>query len=297
MRTFEEIQDEYHALCHMPVESRGEEIAKDAARFTLEWVMGNNVYPMSEQIKMDLFFGKLEDPGWNVRKSGPELDSHIRWLADSIKEKGVQEPLTIWMNGEIPTVTNGHCRLLAVKLAKKEGAEIKSVPVRVEERYASEGDRILSMITRNSGRPLSSLELSEVIRRLIAYGWTVAEVAKKTGYSSGQVNNMLTLSGLGPELTKPIEKGQVSSTLVVAEVRKKGPAEATKSIVGAIERAQGEGKQRATRKHMPREVGINWGHWGPILLKALQEICETPIQKVGPTIASARELIEKMEEK
>ncbi len=237
----------------------------------------------------------VEDPGWNVRKAGPDLDAHIRWLADSIKEKGVQEPLTIWMNGEIPTVTNGHCRLLAVKLAKKEGAEIKSVPVRVEERYASEGDRILSMITRNSGRPLSSLELSEVIRRLVAYGWTVAEVAKKTGYSIGQVNNLLTLSGLGPELTKPIEKGQVSATLVVAEVRKKGPAEATKSITGAIEKAKGEGKQRATRKHMPKGEGISWVKWGPILLNVLHEICETPIQKVGPAIASARGLIEQVE--
>ena len=57
----------------------------------------------------------VESDGWNVRKPGPELDSHIRWLADSIKEKGVQEPLTIYMNGTIPTVTNGHCRLAAVK--------------------------------------------------------------------------------------------------------------------------------------------------------------------------------------
>ncbi len=92
----------------------------------------------------------VEDPCWNVRKKTPELTAHIRWLADSIKEQGVREPLTVWMNDGVPTISNGHCRILAVALARKEGAEIKTVPVRVEDRYASEGDRILSMITRNS---------------------------------------------------------------------------------------------------------------------------------------------------
>lgn len=246
----------------------------------------------------------VEDPSFNVRRTGPGLDAHIRQLTDSIKERGVLEPLTVYMNGDVPTVTNGHCRLLAVKLAKKEGAEIKTVPVRVEERYANEGDRILSMITRNSGRPLTPLETSEVLKRLIAYGWTPAQVAKKTGYGIGQVNNLITLSGLGPELTKPIEKGEVSATLVVEEVRKKGPAEAAKSLSGAIEKAKGEGKTRATRKHIPPPAKdkellptVKWGIWGPRLLKTLQTIIDTPIGKVGDQIAAARGLIEEMEAK
>ncbi len=238
----------------------------------------------------------VEDPGWNVRKSGTELDAHIRWLADSIKEKGVQEPLTIWMNGDIPTVTNGHCRLLAVKLAKKEGAEIKTVPVRVEERYASEGDRILSLITRNSGRPLTPLETSEVLRRLVAYGWSAAEVSKKTGYSVGQVGNLLKLSSLGPELTKPVEQGKVSATLVVEQVRTLGETKAAKEIGDAIDRATRKGKKRATKKDLPQDEKINWNIWGPQLLKALTLIIETPISKVGLPITAARELMDKIKQ-
>ncbi len=247
----------------------------------------------------------VEDPGWNVRKSGEELDSHVRWLADSIKEKGVQEPLTIWMNGDIPTVTNGHCRLLAVKLAKKEGVEIKTVPVRVEERYASEGDRILSLITRNSGRPLTPLETSEVLRRLVAYGWSAAEVSKKTGYSAGQVGNLLKLSSFGPELTNPIQRGEVSATLVIEEVKKRGEVGAKESISGAIKTAKLKGNKKATKKDIPFTPPllkklpfskINWEIWGPQLLKALTLIIETPITKVGLPISAARELIDKIKQ-
>ncbi len=66
MRTPEEIQAEYHVLCHMAVESRGEEIVRDAASMTLAWAMGNNIHPVSEQIKRDLFFQSLEERDWNV---------------------------------------------------------------------------------------------------------------------------------------------------------------------------------------------------------------------------------------
>lgn len=250
----------------------------------------------------------VEDPGWNVRKAGPELDVHIRWLADSIKEKGVQEPLTIWMNGDIPTVTNGHCRLLAVKIVKAEGAEIKTVPVRVEERYANEGDRILSLITRNSGRPLTPLETSEVLRRLVAYGWGTADLVKKTGYGLGQIINLLKLSTLGPELTTSVQKGEVSASLVIDEVRQRGESGAKESIAEGIKTAKEKGKKRATKKDLPPtkprspklplgKGKIDWNFWGPKVTDSLRLIIDTPISKVGLPIAHARELIEKMDEK
>ncbi len=69
MRTFKALQDEYHVLCHMPVESRGEEIARDAARSALDWALGTNIYPMSTQIKQDLFFTKIEEKDWNVTET------------------------------------------------------------------------------------------------------------------------------------------------------------------------------------------------------------------------------------
>lgn len=237
----------------------------------------------------------VELPGWNVRKPGKELDAHVRWLADSIKERGVQEPLTIWMDEGRPTVTNGHCRLLAVKLAQKEGADIKAVPVRVEERYGNEGDRILSMITRNAGKPLSPLETSEVLKRLVAYGWSEEEVARKTGYGIGQTKNLLMLSSLPKDLTNPIEKGQVSASLVVEKVRKHGQEGARQAIDSAIKTAEDRGKPKATRKHFsdgPKP--IPWGIWGPKLKAALSKICDTPIKDVQGPITEAIELLDSM---
>ena len=248
----------------------------------------------------------VEDKGWNVRETGAELDAHIRMLADSIKERGVLEPLTIWLDGDVPKVTNGQCRLLAVRLAKKEGADIKTVPVRVEERYASEGDRILSLITRNSGKPLSSLETAEVVRRLAAYGWDQKEIAKKTGYSIGQIGNFMTLAGLGPELAKPIKDGEISATLVVQEIRDKGVEKAKESVSKAIKESKAEGKKKVTRRDIPVEKKprketehkpeTSWDKWGPLFLKALKGLVYAPANSWKERISDAKEMIKKYEE-
>ncbi len=69
MRTAEEIENEYLVLCFLSVTSRGEEIARDAARMALGWARGDNVYSVSEQIKRDLFFFELEEKDWNVTET------------------------------------------------------------------------------------------------------------------------------------------------------------------------------------------------------------------------------------
>ncbi len=211
----------------------------------------------------------IEDPSWNVRVRTPELKAHIRWLADSIKDQGVKEPLTIWMNNGVPTVSNGHCRLLAVKIAKGEGSEIKTVPVRLEERYSSEGDRILSLIIRNSGKPLEPLETAEVVKRLRNFGWSNKEIASKTGYSLAQIGNFLNMSSWGQDLKKPIEEGKVSASLMQDEVREKGQEGAARAVDGALKKT---GKKRVTRRDVSRKV--NWKVWGPKFVTIATDVAD-----------------------
>jgi len=213
-----------------------------------------------------------EEPGWNVRVEGPDLDSHVRLLADSIKQIGVQEPLTVYMKGEVPILTNGHCRLAAVKLAISEGAEIKAVPVRTEERYANEADRVLSLITRNSGKPLSALEQSEVVKRLLGFGWSEQEIAKKTGFSSTHIDNLMKLSAAPVAVTEMVKNGEVSARLAMDTLRSDGD-QAAETLRSAVETAKQEGKSRATAKHLPKPVArIDWKWAGPHLKKALEDI-------------------------
>lgn len=190
-----------------------------------------------------------EDPGWNVRHDTEDLQNHIRSLADSIKEIGVQQPLTVFMQGPSAIVTDGHCRLLAVNLAISEGADIKAVPVRTEERYSNEADRVLSMLTRNSGRQLTIPEQAEVIKRLLSFNWTEAEIARKTGSSRQHINTLVHFLASPSEIQNMVKSGQVSATTAVNQVRKEGEG-AVGTLKSAVNTAQQEGRKKATGRHI-----------------------------------------------
>lgn len=190
-----------------------------------------------------------EEPGWNARVEGADLAAHVRQLANSIKEIGIQEPLTVYVKNDAIILTNGHCRLAAVMLAIAEGSEIKAIPCRVEERYSSESDRVLSLITRNSGKPLTPLEMSSVFKRLLAFGWNPFDIAKKAGFSTTYVINLLTLSGAPDEIKEQVASGSVSASLAT-EVMQQHGENAAEVISKGIETAKAEGKEKATRKHI-----------------------------------------------
>ena len=83
--------------------------------------------PRKLQIKSD----------WNSRDfSDPSNIAHVKDLAESIAENGVREPLKVYLENDIPYVTNGECRLRAVMLLIERGVDIKAVPVMAEDRLA-----------------------------------------------------------------------------------------------------------------------------------------------------------------
>jgi ParB/RepB/Spo0J family partition protein len=244
-----------------------------------------------------------EEPGWNVRTNNDELTAHIRQLADSIKENGVQMPLTVYMKGDIPTITDGHCRLKAVKLAISEGAEIETVPVRNEERTANDADRTLSMLTRNSGKSLTPMEQSEVVKRLLSFGWLQSKISRRTGYSRSHITNLITLSSAPAQVQKMVKSGEVSATLATQTIKENG-SKAVDVLEKAVGTAKKEGKKKATRQHVTKAV--NWKVLGPQLLSALEDImghAETLSQQGDPnnttrvkllkSIIESRDLINK----
>jgi len=194
-----------------------------------------------------------EEPGWNQREEGPGLDAHVRWLADSIKENGVQEPITVYLKDGLPFITNGHCRQRAALLAISEGADIKAVPVRVEERGTNDADRIVSMITRNGGKEFTSLEKAKVVKLLLGYGLTVAEISKKTSFSHTTVGDLLRLCEAPQAVVEMIRNGDVSPTMATDVLRKEGAIEGAKTLTEAVVVAKSEGKKKATAQHLPQK--------------------------------------------
>ncbi len=208
--------------------------------------------------RQDIFRLAPEDlhvkDGWNSREENPELDEHIDMLARSITSEGVKDPLTVYWEDGKAFVSDGHCRRRAVLRAiELYGAEIKSVPVKTEDRYSSEADRVFSQIVRNSGKPLTPYEQGKVFKRLLALGWTEADIISKSGLSNTSVSKVLSLQAAPEPVQAMVRSGEVSATLAISVVRHADePAQAVENLQAAVETAKAAGKSRATAKHLPK---------------------------------------------
>jgi len=189
----------------------------------------------------------VADHAWNARLDTPDLQKHIRFLADSIKEEGVKNPLTIFLKDGAAHITDGFCRHRAVMLAIEEGAEIAAIPCKAEDRSADEGDRVLGMFIRNSGMPLLPLEQSTVFARLVKLGWDVQKIAKKSGRSTTHINNMLDLASAPADVKALVADGKLSATLAGDTIRVEGETKGAAILVAAAAAAEAAGKTKVKR--------------------------------------------------
>lgn len=191
---------------------------------------------------------------WNSRNDNdPENEAHIEALTTSIMEVGVKQPLTVYQDDGKFYVSDGHCRIKAVMRAIERGAEIKSVPVMTEERYSSEADRVFSQIVRNGGKPLAPIEQGRVFKKLLGFGWTVADIAKRSGINAQWVREILELQASAVEIQEMVSTGRISSTLAIQTLRTDGDG-AVEVLTDAVKTAEAQGRTRATKKHVAGTV-------------------------------------------
>lgn len=191
--------------------------------------------------------------GWNARDfNDPVNKDHVEQLAKSIAEIGVLQPIRVAWKDNVAYLTDGESRLRAVRLAIKKGAEIKTIPVITEDRYASEADQLFTQIAANSGKPFSTLEMSSVFVRLKAFGWSEKDIAAKSGYSTQRVRDLLELNAAPAEVTKMIRDGDVKATTAQKVIRShKGDRKAAvAALEKAVVEAKASGKKRATGKNI-----------------------------------------------
>lgn len=131
-------------------------------------------------------------------------DQELTGLSDSIKEKGIIQPLVV---RTVPTgyeLIVGERRLRAARLAG-----IKQVPVVVKE--AAGAEMVETALVENIQRQdLNPLEKADAYCRLIKeFGLTQKEVAKRMGQNRSTVANFLRLLNL----PKPIKTDIINNTL------------------------------------------------------------------------------------
>lgn len=211
------------------------------------------------QAKRDFFMvdpRKLSiDPTYNVRDlTTPEAREGLDELKAMVRADGVQIPLVVRMVGDDLTIVQGHRRHTVVMELIAEGEDIKAIPALAERKGVNDADRTFDLLLSNSGQPLAPLEIAEVVKRLINYGWTEAQIAQRRGWRSTQtVTNYLSLLEMPEAVKEHVKQGHVSATFAREMVNATTGHEAAAAISEGLEKHKVNGKRaRVTRRTIER---------------------------------------------
>ncbi len=137
-------------------------------------------------------------------------EQELRALSDSIKEKGIIQPLVVRTAPTGYELIVGERRWRAARTAK-----LKQVPVVVKDVTGAEMVE-MALVENIQRQDLNPLEKAEGYYRLIKeFGLTQEEVAKRVGQDRSTVANFLRLRNL-PE---PIQKDIVNNTVSMGHAR------------------------------------------------------------------------------
>ncbi len=190
--------------------------------------------------------------GWNCRDfNDPENQEHIERLANSIREIGVKEPLTVVMEGKSPVLVNGESRLRAIKLLAKDGHKVETVPVQLDDPEIDEASKFAEQISRNSGKPYTVLEQCAVFCRLRDLGWNDKQIGDHAGLTDERARQIISLEMANEAVRKLIHKGKVSATLVQRVIAKSDSSEEVDEAINeAMQRAVTEGASKVGPRHL-----------------------------------------------
>ena len=155
----------------------------------------------NQLIEMDI--DKIQRDSRQPRKefSKEELDE----LAESIREKGIIQPILVRKTGETYTIVAGERRFRAAKQEK-----FKTVPVIVKE-FTEKEVLEISLIENIQRKDLNPIEQAEGYKRLCdEFGATQEQIAKSLGKSRPVVTNKLRLLTLDEIILSYLRRGKLS---------------------------------------------------------------------------------------
>jgi ParB family chromosome partitioning protein len=129
-------------------------------------------------------------------------------LVNSIKEKGILEPLVVFKTENGYQLIAGHRRLMAAEMA-----DLESVPVIVRDRVGGPTENLeLALIENIIRQDLNPIEEAEALERLENhYKKDVYSIAKLVGKESATVKNSIRLLKLPSAVKQDIREGRLSA--------------------------------------------------------------------------------------
>ena len=198
--------------------------------------------------------------------SSSEALKHIAWLKESIRERGVDEPIFVENTSAGFVLVDGECRVLACRQLWDEKVFVKVPTINFK------GDEVAVLkksLIANNGLPLTVLELGKAAERLMAHGQTIEEIAAymapHLGFSTRKtekhVKDAVELQQAPIAVKEAVAHGvevegetvAVSPALAVQSVRK-NREKASEIIKEAVTKAKSEGKHEAKRAKTPGKI-------------------------------------------
>lgn len=172
----------------------------------------------------------------------------IRELADSIRESGLQMPISVIQ--ETPgkfRVIDGFRRMRALNLLNQEGTGINEIPVLIRE--MTETECLYLQFTGNSGRNIGPLEFGMLCQKLEEQGETVAEISRKTGKSRQYVDDCINLTFAPETVLEAIKSGEISGSAVIRQMKQTPELSELERVVSeARELVSGDNDQKPGKK-------------------------------------------------
>ncbi len=206
-------------------------------------------------------------------------DGQLQELVDSIREKGILQPLMVRRKGDRYELIAGERRWRA---AQKAG--MKEVPILVKD--ASESEMLeLSLVENIQREDLNPIEEGEAFKRLMEqFHLTQEEISQKVGKDRTTITNTIRLLKLPPEVKQSLAEGKISMgharAFLGLEGVEKQRALLKKLLQGGLSVRQIENLVKRLRVKSPPLPRKNHPEWSA-LVEELQRALGTKVKIVG----------------
>ena len=157
-------------------------------------------------------------------------ESEIESLADSIRERGLQQPIKLARKGERFTIVFGDRRFLAYQVLERKTIEATVVDATDQEIAI---DRAIENLQRVDLTPVEqALQYRDMMEEL---GMKLVQVARKVGKKEGTIKRRLDLLKYPNNFKSAVHRGQMSLT-VAEELMACGDPAVEHGITAAIAR-------------------------------------------------------------
>ena len=194
------------------------------------------------------------EKGFNGKNTDPaDFEAAVESMYEHIKQGGKYPALEVRPREEGGAwLVDGHTRHAAIGRAIKKGLPIKDpkdgeVWVSVTEFTGNDAERVARILTSAEGSKPTTLETANIYKRLIAFGWSAEDIAKKVGKSGEHVRGLLKLGNANTDVQDLVKSKKISASAAVNVVKQHGEG-AGKVIKAAVKVAAKAGKKKVTTK-------------------------------------------------